>query len=631
MSLKLRWLGTLLLLALPPLWADTIYKYDGTVLKGKIIAHDEYYVTMKITYGKGIVSIVRIDREDIARITFEKSPEEIHEERLKKCKTAEDYYRLGKWAQSKKLPIHAIKDFERALELDPNYKPAHLALGHKFYRGRWWTKEEYNEKVLGLVYRQGRWMTKAQARRLEEELRRKQRERVQALWKKRRQAIKGISWPEALQNPITTEHYIVYCNASKELAKQYADFLELLFDKFDQIFKRYRSVYQSKIKKYKSIVMIHKTYEEFLNMHGLEPGVGGFYRPIPSGTVPARSVIAYHGSFGDTGNTFNVLAHEGTHQFEHLLMPTILNRPIWLIEGLAVYFGDGHKFENGKLTVGVIPRDRLSTLQQAIRLNRYIPLRQLLRTPHQRFSGFHYAHAWGLIYYMMNGKHPKVNMKKVFMDFFDLNCRKTFYPDGPRNTIAMARHFEQSLGVNIQEFEESWKKYIMSLPLGEVGEQKGKYHYISKSMKFQIERPHKRHWKFDVKNLQRGEKLAIVNEKTTGRIAVIATGNTMAYSAKDIAKNLRFSLYQRYKKLRVLRFQEYDHKGYPGFEIVFQGIPRQTNDTGLVRDKEQKYRLIILATPDHYYILKFQADVNKFFKNKKSFAFVLKRFELLVE
>lgn len=630
-------IGLFLFFLLSPLWADTVYMEDGRVIRGEIVYEDSYGVRVKTKYG-----IIRLEKGEIQKIVRIKSPQELHEERIKKCRTVDDYYKLGVWAKEKKLFALSVRDFGRALELDSSHEKAHKALGHTYHQGRWWTEEEYNEKVKGLVYRDGKWISKEKAEKLDARLIKERAERVKVLWKKRKQELKGVPWPQALQKPIESAHYIVYCNSSQEVAKLYSDFLEQLFTTFDRIFKYYRPVYSQQIQKQKSVVMIHRSYEEFLNMHALPPGVGGFYRPKGVGSIPGRTVVAFHGSFGDTGNTYSVLAHEGTHQFQHLVMPDIMNRPTWLIEGLAVFFGDGHEINSrGKLKVGVIPRDRLSTLREAIKKGTYIRLKDLFRTSHARFSGFHYAHGWGVIYYMLDPekrlkdkklRDKRRKMQQVFQKFFDLNCRTELAKDPIQNTNKMAVLFEgmikKELGLSLADFERDWKEFILSLELDPVGEIKAGTQFSSPKMKFKVTKPPKYSWKFDLKNLQSGEKVAISNKTSTGRIGIVARGNMFMNTSEEMAQNIRYRMNQSFSSLQFLGAKKIYHKGYEGYRFSFRGFPRQTVNTGVVRKTEQQYELYILATLDNIYMVKFQADADKFDENQKIFKWVLDRFEI---
>ena len=54
-------------------------------------------------------------------------------------------------------------------------------------------------------------------------------------------------------------------------------------------------------------------------------------------------------------------------------------------------------YKNGKVQIGLIPRERLYSLKRGLANNALIPLRTLIRTPQRQFSGYHYAH--GATYY----------------------------------------------------------------------------------------------------------------------------------------------------------------------------------------------------------------------------------------
>ena len=98
-------------------------------------------------------------------------------------------------------------------------------------------------------------------------------------------------------------------------------------------------------------------------LNGMPTNAALFPQAVDPSTQPANMSF---GQFGATGDTYGVLAHEGTHQFEHRMMEgdaqSFLQRPIWLIEGLAVLIGDGHQVKgrgrSRKLEIG-IPRPLL--------------------------------------------------------------------------------------------------------------------------------------------------------------------------------------------------------------------------------------------------------------------------------
>jgi hypothetical protein len=73
--------------------------------------------------------------------------------------TAEAQYEFGLWCESNKLSGPAQIHFERAVQLDDSYGPAHKKLGHVEHNGRWVTYDELRE-AQGLIKHKGRWITK---------------------------------------------------------------------------------------------------------------------------------------------------------------------------------------------------------------------------------------------------------------------------------------------------------------------------------------------------------------------------------------------------------------------------------------------------------------------------------------
>ena len=88
-----------------------------------------------------------------------------------------------------------------------------------------------------------------------------------------------------------------------------------------------------------------------------------------------------------------------------------------------------------------------------------IPLKTLIRTPQPRFTGYHYAHAWSMIYMVLYyGKSPKVR-KRCQRWFSDLFAAALEGPVSPRDV-------EESMGgkAAMKEFESTWKEWLKELP-----------------------------------------------------------------------------------------------------------------------------------------------------------------------
>jgi tetratricopeptide (TPR) repeat protein len=71
--------------------------------------------------------------------------EQYEEKRMQAPQNAKGQYELGRWCEQHKLKEEAIKAYERAIEIDPEFEPARKALGHKKVLGRWTSEKEYND------------------------------------------------------------------------------------------------------------------------------------------------------------------------------------------------------------------------------------------------------------------------------------------------------------------------------------------------------------------------------------------------------------------------------------------------------------------------------------------------------
>ncbi len=380
----------------------------------------------------------------------------------------EAVFKLGEWARARGLEDEARACYERVVRLDAFHEGARLALGHKQHEGRWYTEEEYHRDVLGLVQdEQGRWVkpeadaTTTAARPREKEAPAPATPDARLLppppppapyaedkeWYQDNEAV--CAWGDA---PVyESKYYRIRTNVKPEYAKRYGKMMDQYFKRFVKVFKDFLPSRRYE----KSELWIHSSREEFQAEHQVGPTTGGFYSP------QTKRVVCYHGLFGQQGTTRDVLAHEGTHQFEDLvLVGKLWNAPIWIIEGLAVLFESAYyDDEKEEVRIGLIPRERLYSLKRGLATGSLIPLRTLLRTPQPSFTGYHYAHAWGLIYMVLfYADSPKVRRRcqQWFSDLFADALRMRVTPE----------HVEAKLGGvdRLKELEEQWHAWIRDLP-----------------------------------------------------------------------------------------------------------------------------------------------------------------------
>lgn len=144
--------------------ADVLKHKDGRRIEGTITSERDGRIKIKTEFGE-----LEFSRADIVSIERGKTRWQEFEEREKACKTAEDFYQLGLWAQSKQLAKETKRCMKRAIELDPAHALAHQFFGHVQYKGEWMTPEERDlraqkdeiadKEKSGLVLHQGRWIT----------------------------------------------------------------------------------------------------------------------------------------------------------------------------------------------------------------------------------------------------------------------------------------------------------------------------------------------------------------------------------------------------------------------------------------------------------------------------------------
>ena len=147
-----------LLLLASSLRADVVQLKSGGVLRG-VVTSDVAGSAVRIQLVSG--AIVTVDRDDVAEIA--KRPlklEQYEAQRQSVADTPEAQWELAEWCREKNLLDQRRPHLERVLDFDPDFKPAHLGLGHTFYEGEWVTKEEYEDRKReqGLVKLNGKFV-----------------------------------------------------------------------------------------------------------------------------------------------------------------------------------------------------------------------------------------------------------------------------------------------------------------------------------------------------------------------------------------------------------------------------------------------------------------------------------------
>jgi hypothetical protein len=471
----LRWLASLALLCLSaalstPLEAEsylgkavTVYRKGLPALTGTVIEEMEgKQITLQIRNGQLVIA-----QGDITRVEVKKPPAEEFQDRSRLARTADDWVKLARWCGQPevKLPEERKRCLEAAIKVDPQNAEARKELGQvKDQKGQWVDEDEYYAGK-GMEKVEGKWVSAEEAAKL-------RAEKFTKGATARERETTGVAWATA--KLVKTAHYVLKCNSTEGVAKRYSLVLEQLYKAYSEVLKGYEALYTGL-----GTVYVFRSQDEFMDFTLQNRYIGGFFSPVD------RSVRAFHGSFGLTGNTDMVLAHEATHQFQHRIMREMQAVPYWLIEGMAVYFGDGTQITPDHVQLHVIPRDRLQTLQEAIRGGHYVPLSKLLMIRQGMNTMPCYDHGWGVIFWCLQGNNPKYKFghkgegKRIWDRYLQHVTREIKRPLPANHMEQEAKYFtdlilKETGSASIEKWEESYKKFIMALSLEPMGKWKGK-------------------------------------------------------------------------------------------------------------------------------------------------------------
>lgn len=479
-------LGAVVLAPVTGLAQDVIWKTDGGKLRGRIVSETRTSVVIETPGGR-----MTVPRAEIAQI--ERDGDVFRELEAKKGKVKSGdlrgWYDLGVWCQNQGLYPQAIDCFHEVLAIEPDHADARFELGFRRHEGRWvtegeyfeargykrfedrWvTAEEFDKLEQGLVQVDGRWVTRESLAAADVDTRRPPVDDKPARGSAptpeaadRRPRNPGVPWRgqplggQVGQPPMTPEeraaqlaaqkqqgswavahsskYYDFFSNGPEDEVKALARSMDLMCDEFKEIFH-----FEAEITR-PFPVWLYGSQQQFMSSTGHGAGTGGFY--------DGRKIVGFHGKLGGL-TTQSVLFHEGTHQFQGLSMgQNMWKAKIWLIEGLAVFF-EASEVQGRRVNAGTIPKDRLAHVKRAINSGTFVPLRDLIRMEQAQFGALHYAHAWSLIYFLVNGTQGG---KRRFIEYWE---RAKAGEEG----VAL---FEELFDRPIAEIEAAWKAYVVQL------------------------------------------------------------------------------------------------------------------------------------------------------------------------
>ncbi len=249
---------------------------------------------------------------------------------------------------------------------------------------------------------------------------------------------------------LETKHYIIKTDTADFVCKNAGKAMEQLYSAFTRIFRP-----EEDAQRLKTEIIIFDKEDDFLKYaRGLgadvQKGHLGFFRTGPDG----RDTIAVFKRRTDEFHTLSTLYHEATHQFITMVMGVSRLPPLWLNEGLAVYF-ETSVIRDGKLQVGIIPRNRLMLLQKHLRAGTHVPLADLIRRGRGNYDSLCYSQGWSLVYFFL---HARNGAYRTRFDRYFKMLKEGQDAD---------ESFRACFTTDMDQFEGAWKQFFLELEVPE--------------------------------------------------------------------------------------------------------------------------------------------------------------------
>ena len=617
------------LLAAPAL-ADRVVLKTGEQITGKVILDTDDKVMIQTDAG-----LRTFPRAEVELVETEKELLDAYKEKLAALgeKDADGHFLLGLWCRKRGLESRAKDRFEKAIAIDPEHSGARKELGHVMRDGEWVRPEdippepepgeekgpeagEAGEAEKPEKEKENDGKAGPEPKPEDEEIRVEtipiedlgpaERERRQAAadyWRRIMKEFEGVDWKDRYQ--LDGPGFKLHCNSTEEVATWYLDAITRINRELDKFFRKADKV---QFVDEDTEIFVYKTKQSFHEVTGAPQQVGGFFNPMNG------QIHLFHGTFGWTGNTVSTIGHEFTHKWTAMVNKAHGNMPPWIREGLAVYFADGIVVpRDGPPKTRQIPRDRLLVIQRAVAEKRSIPLKNLIRVPQgPGFTGFHYAHAWAVVYWMVeSGRKNREIFNTMFSDCID----KRFDP----------KKFETETcrGVGgIEGFEERWKEWVLEQkipPGGRISEGR----FRSDLASFTVDRPSGT-WRFvdDANELSVADLpwFQIVLRKEEARIDILAGNNPEHDEPLKKANDFRKSLPK--DTVQFISAKAVNVNGYEAVDVVFED--KKGGEDG---SPPFRYRRVFLTTPIHFVVLMYSAPAARFDEHAADFDKALASFE----
>jgi hypothetical protein len=252
-------------------------------------------------------------------------------------------------------------------------------------------------------------------------------------------ALLCVTFPVAAQQSMQrfeTKYYILYTDVPRDQALEAAVRMTKMAEEYHTRTRDFSGAVRIKFPFY-----LYLTRDEYNNDGGRE-GTDGVF--------DGEKLRAFGGEKLNN-RTWHVIQHEGFHQFAAAVIGG--DRPVWINEGLAEYFGEAIFTGDGFIS-GYIPAWRLKRVKEEIRDKKFLSLDRMMKLSLENWNAkiavINYDQAWSMVHFLAHGENGRY--QKAFASYMiDLSKNK------PAN-----RAWGDNFG-NPQGFEAKWQAWWTAL------------------------------------------------------------------------------------------------------------------------------------------------------------------------
>lgn len=255
-----------------------------------------------------------------------------------------------------------------------------------------------------------------------------------------------------LPSTYTSKHYELQTSATKEQAMDLLEYMELVFDTYMRLLKPEQP---AEVEGARSTILLYKNREEYI-ASGAPPTSGAYY------SRKSKNLVGYY----DMLTMKPFFAHEGMHQFTDLTARNYGDFPYWFSEGIADCIGN-NEVRNGKLYLcikgGTIARQRLGTIQEAIKAGKAYKLEKLLALKPNEFmkdAALCYAQSWSFCHFLITYPDMEDRTQQVPNGKFRKNLAIYYERIRLGGSTHQKAWDEAFRGIPIDGLEDLWKKYV---------------------------------------------------------------------------------------------------------------------------------------------------------------------------